>query len=104
MPRIVFTLFATLLFAACESKTPATQEQAEESAQRSIETIADEALAAMMQRYPSMATRYSIEGARHDRLYDNSLEAMAAWEAGRRALFLLRGEDKTGRNDFSIGH
>jgi hypothetical protein len=23
---------------------------------------------------------------------------------GRRALFLLRGEDKTGRNDFSIGH
>ena len=27
-----------------------------------------------------MATFYGIEGARHDRLYDNSLEALAAWQ------------------------
>ncbi len=48
---------------------------------RSIEEIADEYLAALMQRYPEMGTYYSIPGARHDRLFDNSLEALAAWQA-----------------------
>ena len=33
----------------------------------------------MLIRYPWMATSYAIEGARHDRLYDNSLDALAAW-------------------------
>jgi uncharacterized protein (DUF885 family) len=81
MPRIALALFVTLLFAACESKTPAVEEQAEESAPRSIEAIADEALAGMMERNPSMATSYAIEGARHDRLFDNSLEALSQWQA-----------------------
>jgi len=33
-----------------------------------------------MERYPTMGTYYDIEGARHDRLYDNSLDALANWE------------------------
>ena len=45
-----------------------------------IEALADEILAATMERYPTMGTYYSIEGARHDRLYDNSLDALATWE------------------------
>jgi uncharacterized protein (DUF885 family) len=45
-----------------------------------IEALADEILAATLERYPTMGTYYSIEGARHDRLYDNSLDALATWE------------------------
>lgn len=79
--RIAPALCATLLFAACDSKTPAVEEQPAAATQRDIETIADEILAAMLLRYPSMATSYSIAGARHDRLYDNSLQALAEWQA-----------------------
>ena len=34
----------------------------------------------MLERYPEVATSYSIEGARHDRLFDNSLDALAEWQ------------------------
>jgi len=89
MARSVLTRFtcfavatsAALLISACESETPVAEEPAAESAQRNIETIADEVLAAMLERYPAMATRYSIEGARHDRLFDNSPQALTAWQA-----------------------
>ncbi len=76
--QVVLALFATLLFSACEERPPVVEEQA---ASRSIETIADEVLEALLIRFPSMATSYSIEGARHDRLYDNSLDALADWQA-----------------------
>jgi uncharacterized protein (DUF885 family) len=89
MARSVLTWFtciaaatsAALLISACESETPVAEEPAAESAQRSIETIADEVLAAMLERNPTMATSYLIEGARHDRLFDNSLPALAEWQA-----------------------
>ena len=68
------------MIAACESKTPVVEEQPAKPAQRSIETIADEALEAMLERNPNMATSYMIEGARHDRLFDNSLQALAEWQ------------------------
>lgn len=76
----VLALSALLLFYACQSDSPAPASSADEPAHRSIETIADEVLAAMLLRYPSMATSFAIEGARHDHLYDNSLEALAAWQ------------------------
>jgi len=47
---------------------------------RSVEAIADEYLAALLVRRPDMGTYYSIPGARHDRLPDNSLESLAAWQ------------------------
>ena len=47
---------------------------------RSLDAIADEYLAALLQRHPEIGTNYSIPGARHDRLTDNSLEALAAWQ------------------------
>jgi uncharacterized protein (DUF885 family) len=46
---------------------------------RAIRTLADDYLAAMLQRYPEMITTFGLEG-RHDRLTDNSLAAVAAWE------------------------
>ena len=45
-----------------------------------IEQIADEYLAGLMESDALMGTYYSIEGARHDRLPDNSLAGMAAWQ------------------------
>jgi uncharacterized protein (DUF885 family) len=51
-----------------------------EKSSRSIEAIADEYLAAMLQRYPELGTTYDLPGSRHDRLTDNSLEALAAWQ------------------------
>ena len=56
--------------------------------QRSIEAVADEYLAAVLERYPELGTTYSIPGARHDRLYDNSLDALAAWQAREDAWLL----------------
>ncbi|NIA28118.1 MAG: hypothetical protein GWP02_08685, partial [Desulfobulbaceae bacterium] len=67
---------AMLLLAACIPDASAP-----EPAHRSIEEVADEIVAATLERYPTMGTYYAIEGARHDRLYDNSLDALAKWEA-----------------------
>lgn len=75
MRRIIFPA-AMALLAACGSGTP--EPGLEKSA---IEALADEYLAATMERYPEMGTYYSIEGARHDRLTDNSLDALEDWQA-----------------------
>jgi uncharacterized protein (DUF885 family) len=75
-----FAICSLLLIAACESETQLVEEQDVESAERSIESIADEVLAAMLERNPAMATSFAIEGARHDRLFDNSLQALDEWQ------------------------
>jgi uncharacterized protein (DUF885 family) len=46
-----------------------------------IEAIADQYLEEMLQRYPSTATYYSLPGSRHDDLFDNSADALIAWQA-----------------------
>lgn len=74
-------LGALFIVSACESESPVAEQSVTEPASRSIEEIADELLAAMLQRSPTMATSYAIEGARHDRLYDNSLDALSEWQA-----------------------
>jgi len=75
-----FAICSLFLIAACESETQLVEEQAAVSAQRSIEAIADEVLAAMLERNPAMATSFAIKGARHDRLFDNSLQALDKWQ------------------------
>jgi uncharacterized protein (DUF885 family) len=76
----VAAIAAAFLVSACQPSQETPPTSANPAAQRSIETIADEVLAAMLIRYPWMATSYSIEGARHDRLTDNSLKALAEWQ------------------------
>ena len=73
--RLGMILFAALMAGACSREAPQSATEP-----GPIESLADEVLAATMDRYPQMATFYGIEGARHDRLYDNSLEALAAWQ------------------------
>lgn len=72
---------AVVLVIAC-TLTGCTKEMpVPEPAARSIETIADEYLAAMLEHSPTYGTYLALPDARHDRLGDNSLEALAAWEA-----------------------
>ncbi len=73
--RIALVLTLGMIMTGCSQET--AEPEPEISA---VEALADEILAATMQRYPAMGTYYSIEGARHDRLYDNSLDALAGWE------------------------
>jgi len=69
-------LICVLVSAGCSSEAPEPEPEISK-----IEALADEFLAATMERYPSMGTYYAIEGARHDRLYDNSLDALAEYQA-----------------------
>ena len=69
------------VLAACESETTVVEDNDNTSERRSIEQIADDVLAGILERNPTMATSYAIDGARHDRLFDNSAEALADWHA-----------------------
>ena len=61
-----------LVLAGCENTSPPTS---------AIEQLADEYLEGLMASDALMGTYYSIEGARHDRLPDNSLAGISAWQA-----------------------
>lgn len=84
-----WTLAAALLsvsLAGCQSPGPlpdATLAPPAGAAQatRAVEAIADDYLSALLDYRPEMGTYYSLPGARHDRLGDNSAEALAAWQA-----------------------
>ena len=62
----------TLVVTACADRAPAPS---------AIEQLADAYLAELKESDALMGTYYSIDDSRHDRLPDNSLAAMAAWEA-----------------------
>ena len=73
---IVLSVFCVVGLFGCNQKT-----ELAEPATRSIEAIADEYVAAMLERNPTLATYYDLPDSRHDRLYDNSIAALAAWQA-----------------------
>ena len=69
-----------VLLSACELSNIDDSRSNAEYSHRTIEEIADEVLAATMDRHPSMRTFYSIENSRHDRLFDNSLNGLTTWQ------------------------
>ena len=71
----VLKLTLCLLLAAC------SQSSIEQATISPIEAVANDYLGQMLQRYPATATYYSLPGARHDKLFDNSPEARLAWQA-----------------------
>lgn len=79
----LFVIIACLTVAACEP-SPTAEPEPEVSA---VEALADEYLAAVLERYPAMGTRLALEDATHDRLFDNSLEALADWQQREDAWF-----------------
>ena len=87
MRNFVFGVLICSVMIACGEKAgdsiPSTLPSPESvtvSNTRSVEAIADEYLAAYLDRYPRTGTSYSLPGARHDRLYDNSPAALIAWQ------------------------
>lgn len=90
---------ALLAMAACTADTTPP-----EDAPSPVERLADDYLAAVLERYPTMATMYSIEGARHDRLFDNSLDARDEWQAREDAwlaeLNTIETPDEIGSRDW----
>jgi uncharacterized protein (DUF885 family) len=84
-PAIV--ALSCLALTGCGDDRQAVQPEAQTpQVQRTIESIADEYLAAVLLRHPEMGTTYNLPGARHDALYDNSPDALAAWQAQEDAL------------------
>ena len=71
---LTFSCF--VLLTACQTSILTTHT----TVGRSVESIADEYIIAMLERYPTLATSYDIKGARHHRLFDNSLDSLATWQ------------------------
>ena len=83
MQNLIYGLLIGFFSVACSetsTETTSVPEIVEQVKHRSIETLADEYLAAHLARFPETGTMYSLPGARHDRLFDNSQAALAAWE------------------------
>jgi uncharacterized protein (DUF885 family) len=69
--RVLAAGALTLALTACTAPPPSPS---------AIEQLADEYLEAWMEENALMGTYYAIEGAPHDRLPDNSLAGLAAWQ------------------------
>lgn len=67
-----------LLTFACG--TPAQPPKPRPSDSR-VRALADTYLEAYFERYPEQVTYYGVPGRHHDRLTDNSPDALKAWEA-----------------------
>lgn len=83
MRNTLLVLFVSLVTLACGEKhpvEPVASTNTPVAMQKSIEAIADDYLTDLMVRLPSMGTNFSIPGARHDRLMDNSLSALLEWQ------------------------
>src|SRR5262249_36392782 len=52
-----------------------------------VKALADAYLASYLDRFPETATQFGITGRRHNRLTDNSLAAIKAWDAREDAWF-----------------
>ena len=71
--RTLNIIFLAAFAGACSVQSP-------EPEISEVEALADEYLAALFEREPTLGTFYSIEGSSHDRLPDNSLEALSEWQ------------------------
>lgn len=78
---IILACFTCLACSEKDTAEPTLSNKTTPPETRSIEAIADEYLAALLERHPEMGTNYSLPGARHDRLFDNSPQALTAWQS-----------------------
>jgi uncharacterized protein (DUF885 family) len=76
--RTVSLAAATLLALACSAGRPQAPPPA---ADERVKTLADAYLDGFFSRNPDQITLYGVPGRRHDKLPDNSLNALRAWQA-----------------------
>src|SRR2546426_6407409 len=78
MPRAVGAVFLSIFAASCVAPAPP---QGPPPADDRVKALADTYLNGYFDRHPDQITFFGIPGRHHDRLADNSLAALAAWEA-----------------------
>jgi uncharacterized protein (DUF885 family) len=75
------TLASTLILGLAACSSPPPKPAAPPPADPAAKALADGYIAAYFDRYPEQATEYGVPGRHHDKLTDNSLDALKAWEA-----------------------
>lgn len=75
MRNLMIVVVWSLLLGGCGPKP------VDEAAISPIEAVADDYLHEMLLRFPATGTYYSLPDARHDKLFDNSPDALLAWHA-----------------------
>jgi hypothetical protein len=73
--------FVAAVSVACNSSTPPVAHAPGLPPDAAVKSLADTYLSAYLDRYPEQATYFGIQGRRHDKMSDNSLESLKAWEA-----------------------
>lgn len=68
------------LLLSCAAGTPSPSAAPASPAGPRVTQLADAYMAAWLEAFPENATYFSLPGARHDRLTDNSLAAVQAWQ------------------------
>src|SRR3954451_17481577 len=66
---------------ACGGRPGAQEQPARQTADAKVQALADTYVDAYFERNPDQVTYFGVPGRHHDRLPDNSLEALKAWEA-----------------------
>jgi uncharacterized protein (DUF885 family) len=80
MVRIAILFLIPVLAAAC-GRTADSPSSTSDSADVSVRELADAYVNGYLDQFPEQATYYGVPGRRHDRLTDNSLSSIAAWQA-----------------------
>ena len=80
MRRLLLWGLLSIAAAGC-GRTSTSAPPASEPPDARVRALADAFVAAFFDRYPEQATSYGVPGRPHDRLTDNSLPALSAWEA-----------------------
>src|SRR6266446_6816808 len=76
-----FFVGVCLLVAVGGCSRPAEQPPARPSADAQVRALADAYLDGFFERYPDAVTLFGVPGRHHDKLPDNSLDAVKAWQA-----------------------
>ncbi|HEX7137665.1 MAG TPA: hypothetical protein VF219_07460, partial [Vicinamibacterales bacterium] len=88
--RRLMALVSCVVLCACQTAPEhAPAGGAGESADVAVKTLADGFVSAYFDRSPESATTFGVPGRHHDKLTDNALDAVKAWEA-REDAFLNR--------------
>jgi uncharacterized protein (DUF885 family) len=98
--RILVALLCTVGIFGCGSSDSPTPAPASEPADARVRALADAHVSGFFDRFPEQATVYGVAGRSHDRLTDNSPEALQQWQAQEdRWLAEVRAIDRAAISD-----